>query len=629
MQAFFFLYYCIMYTVSSNGESNMSISQEKERDSVSDLIRQAFIALEKEKNFSSINVSQLCARAGVSRTTFYKHYRNTAEVAEDVIEGFLDMATAIDYEILGYHMASEGCSRLPVCELIRKCPEYRPLFMDEELTGIITRQIAERNKERFIQHNSHRSLNETHVNALFSYISAGCMSFIQSTLKENDKEWSEAKRTVDSFVRAGVKSFLSAGKEKTVYFPYGDHEQAASIRTENLLDVLEPADIPENVDEDEILADALRHPYGRCLNGIVHSGEKVAILTSDSTRALPSWKILPHVLKELYAAGISPEDIVIIFAVGMHRPLSETEMRSLVGSAVYDQIRCVNADPQDVVSYGVTNRGTPVYITRKAAEADRRICLGNVEYNSMTGYSGGANALMPGAAGMETIRMNHRFMVQKSADTGIMAGNPIYEDIEEAAKMVGVDFIVNVVLNPKKQIIHASAGDLDVAHQAACRFLDRAYLRMIPKKADIVIASQGGFPRDHNLFQVGKALDNAAKAVREGGTIILVGKCEEGFGNDLFEEWMKKYHSVFEVRNAIYRNFELGAHKAVQFESICAFAEVYLVSEIDPALLNQTVLKPFASVKDALSAALKKHGSGASVIAMPYAASTFPEERAG
>ena len=260
----------------------MSIGQEEGRTSVSDLIRQAFLALEKEETLSSINVSQLCAKAGVSRTTFYKHYRNTAEVAEDVVEGFLDMATAIDYEILGYHMPSEGCSRLPVCELIRKCPECQPLFMDGEMTGMITRKIAERNKEHFLQLNSYSSLSDAHLDTLFSYISAGCMAFIQSGMKEKDKEWSEAKKTVDGFVRAGVKDLLSAGKEKTVYFPYGDHEQSVSLKTENLIDVLEPADIPENVDEDEILANALRHPYGRCLNGIVHSGEKVAILTSDS-----------------------------------------------------------------------------------------------------------------------------------------------------------------------------------------------------------------------------------------------------------------------------------------------------------------------------------------------------------
>ena len=187
----------------------------------------------------------------------------------------------------------------------------------------------------------------------------------------------------------------------------------------------------------------------------------------------------------------------------------------------------MDSDPDDCVSYGMTSRGTPVDITRIVAEADRRILLGNIEYHYFAGYSGGAKAIMPGVSTRAAIQANHSRMVLPEAKAGALETNPLRMDIEEAGAMVGIDFILNVVLSEHKEILKAVAGDAVKAHREGCRFLDKLYRKELKAPADIVLVSQGGAPKDLNLYQTQKALDNAKHAVKDGGVIILIGSCKD------------------------------------------------------------------------------------------------------
>ncbi len=126
-------------------------------------------------------------------------------------------------------------------------------------------------------------------------------------------------------------------------------------------------------------------------------------------------------------------------------------------------------------------------------------------------------------------------MTNPDACAGKLDGNPLREDIEEAAAMVGADFLLNVVLDEHKKIVHAVAGDVVKAHRAGCAFLDRFYLKPIPARADIVLVSQGGAPKDLKLYQTKKAMDNAKTRVKDGGVVILIGSCREGMGEKTFE----------------------------------------------------------------------------------------------
>ena len=408
-------------------------------------------------------------------------------------------------------------------------------------------------------------------------------------------------------------------------FGFGTGVQQVEVPEKNLLGVLRANEIKtERRNEEEVLY-ALAHPIGTPrLREIVKPGEKIALITSDMTRPCPSYRMLPPLLDELYAAGCHPEDITLIFALGSHRRHTPEEMKKLAGERAYREIRCVDSDPGDCLRLGVTKRGTPVDITRKVAEADRRICLGNIEYHYFAGYSGGAKAIMPGVSTRSAIQANHRMMTEEKACAGNLEENPLRQDLEEAALLCGVDFILNVVLDEKKQIVRAVAGDLLQAHREGCRFLDQMYLKPIAQKADIVLVSQGGAPKDLNLYQAQKALDNARHAVKDGGAIILIGSCKEGLGEKTFEEWMLHAPTPESLIRRIEADFQLGGHKAAAIAMVLQHAEIYLVSDLEDALVQKIFLKPAPSAQCAFDLAMQRLGENATVLAMPYGGSTLP-----
>lgn len=409
-------------------------------------------------------------------------------------------------------------------------------------------------------------------------------------------------------------------------FGFGTGKQVVTLRSENLLGVLTANKVEVTLTGEDEVARALENPIGAPkIEDVVVPGKKIAIVTSDITRPCPTWKILPPLLKKLYASGVQKEDITLVFALGSHRHHTPAEMEHLAGTQAYAEIKCVDSDPDDCIHMGVTKAGTPVDITRTVAEADIRICLGNIEYHYFAGYSGGAKAIMPGVSTRAAIQCNHRMMVREEAHAGKLEGNPIREDIEEAAAICGIDYIVNVVLDEHKNIIKAVAGDVTKAHREGCAFLDQLYLKKLEKKADIVLVSQGGAPKDLNLYQTQKALDNAKHAVRDGGVIILIGSCKEGLGERVFGEWIMEAKTSHDLVERVQTNFQLGGHKAAAIAMVLERAEVYLVSEMPDELTEKCFLKPYHSAQQALDDAFRKLGSEATILAMPYGGSTLPQ----
>lgn len=408
-------------------------------------------------------------------------------------------------------------------------------------------------------------------------------------------------------------------------FRIGTGTQRVTVPDENLLGVLHANDVAAPVSEEEELLRALREPIGtKPLRELVSPGETVAIVTSDITRPMPTDKVMPLLLDELYAAGVRPEDITLVFALGSHRKHTEAERRKLAGERAWQEIRCVDSNPEDYVHLGATKAGTPVDITRAVAEADRRICLGNIEYHYFAGYSGGVKALMPGVSTRAAIQANHSMMVRPEARAGALETNPLRMDIEEAGDLCGIDFILNVVLGEHKELLKAVAGDHMLAHRAGCRFLDTIYRKPIPQAADIVLVSQGGAPKDLNLYQTQKALDNARHAVRQGGTIILMGSCKEGLGETVFEQWITQASRPEELIERIGRQFQLGGHKAAAIAMTLQKAEIDLISDLEPQFVRSIFLTPMPSAQAALEQAFEKLGSRATVLAMPVGGSTLP-----
>lgn len=406
---------------------------------------------------------------------------------------------------------------------------------------------------------------------------------------------------------------------------FGHKPQEVEIEDSLIMGILEPNEIQLGLTGEEEVKRSLNNPIGTGrLSQIVKKGEKVVIVTSDITRPLPSYKVIPSILDELYEVGVSPEDITVVFALGSHRPHTQEEIIQLVGERVYKEVKCIDSDANDSVSMGITKGGTPVDVFRVVAEADRRICIGNIEYHYFAGYSGGAKAIMPGVSTPAAIQANHRNMVLDDAKVGRLIGNPVRDDLNEAIQYCPIDFIVNVVLNEKKEIIFSVAGDYIKAHRVGCEFLDKIYKKQLQEKADIVIVSQGGAPKDINLYQTQKALANAEHAVKDGGIIILVGSCKEGFGSKIFEEWMTEADSPDDIIARIREKFVLGGHKAAAIALVQKKAKIFMVSEMDADIVKSIFMEPYTSVQEAYNDAIKELGQDVKVLVMPYGGSTLP-----
>ncbi len=408
-------------------------------------------------------------------------------------------------------------------------------------------------------------------------------------------------------------------------FNYGHGSIELELPEKQVISVLKPNDVSIVLRGSEEVQRSICAPIGsERLCNIVKPGQKVAIITSDITRPVPSYKIIPYILDELNSAGVSDRDIQVVFALGSHRGHTEDEKRLLVGDNVYNRVSCIDSAPYDCLRLGLTSRGTPVDVFRPVAEADVRICVGNIEYHYFAGYSGGAKAIMPGVSTRDAIQANHSQMVHKGAAAGILTGNPVREDIDEVAKFCSVDFVVNVILDENKEIIHCVSGHYIKAHREGCSFLDKMYKIPIPQKSDIVLVSAGGFPKDINMYQAQKALDNAQHAVKDGGVIVWIASCKSGLGESVFEKWMLEHKKSRDMIEHIRKDFQLGGHKAAAIAMVLEKARILLVSNLDPDLVRSIHLEPYQNVEEAVDAALHIMGPKSNIIAMPFGGSTLP-----
>jgi lactate racemase len=410
-----------------------------------------------------------------------------------------------------------------------------------------------------------------------------------------------------------------------VELKYGRGKVPVVIPEGTAAEVLAIQNPPAPGDETLAIAKSLDSPLG-CppLEETLRPQARVAIVTSDITRPFPSAKVLPSLLERIRKAGVPDSNVTVVFALGCHRKHTAEEKRRLVGDAVFDRVSCIDSDPDDVVRMGRTSRGTPVDIFRPVAEADVRICLGNIEFHYFAGCSGGMKAIMPGVSTREAIQANHREMIRAEACAGRLEGNPVREDIEEAAGSCPVHFILNAVLGEDRRILGSFAGDAVKAHRAGCAFLDSLYRVRMQRPADVVLVSAGGSPKDINLYQAQKALDNAKQAVADGGTIILVAECAEGLGDEAFSRWILRGDSPQEIVARIHRTFELGGHKAAAIAMVRQRARISLVSGLPRETTAQCFMDPFPTVQEALDSALAGRGAGARVCIIPAGGSVLP-----
>jgi len=352
---------------------------------------------------------------------------------------------------------------------------------------------------------------------------------------------------------------------------------------------------------------------------------QIVIVVTDITRPIPYPDILPAVLAEIHQANIAREQVHFVIATGAHRPNTRAENSRAFG-VLAKQYRFTNHDCDGkLVSLGILENGTELLINEQVAGADMVITIGAIMPHNLAGFSGGPKLILPGVAGRETIAKNHAMMNRPGVGPGNISDNPVLGQLLEGAGRVGVDFIVNVVLSPENNIMRAFAGSMKEAWLAGCRFCSEIYCHRLPPQEEVVIAGGGGYPRDANLYQAVKALVNAGRVTKPGGTVVLLASCREGLGDPEFEQWMYQAKSPRDLLNRFAeQGFKLGGHKAYLLGQELMDKDVILVSDLAGDKREVPLLRNEASWEEAEKYLIKKHGPDYRALVLPFAGLVFP-----
>jgi nickel-dependent lactate racemase len=425
---------------------------------------------------------------------------------------------------------------------------------------------------------------------------------------------------------------------REIRLKYGRSEVTFSLPEEQIYFEVVGKDYPSISDIPVAIRSALDRPIDSPpLRELLRPTDKVAITVSDITR---SWQrmdlVLPTLFDTISQAGVPDENVSILVVVGGHRQNTREEIELLCGAEVCRRVNVVNHNARDLsnmVYLGKTSRGTEVSVNRVAAEADKIILTGGIIYHYMVGYGGGRKSVIPGLSSIRTIQQNHLWAMgrelgsgsNRNAVSGKTRGNECHEDMMEIAGFVKPDFIVNVVPNAEGEYAGIFAGNWVSAWQEGTKLVDEIYGVEIPALADIVIASAGGSPKDINLYQAGKTMDNASYAVKKGGAVIVVSECPDILEPPEFPQWFQ-YPSTLEMERALRADFTIPGWVAFKEVECSDIATYIMVTRPENAeLVGKAGIIPVTTMAEALVEAYKRCGTkDPRIMLMPQGANTLP-----
>lgn len=399
---------------------------------------------------------------------------------------------------------------------------------------------------------------------------------------------------------------------------------------ENRFEVLTPAPAAKTPLTDAEIGQALDAPIGSPpLEDLLSRGESVLIVVSDATRATASAQIVHLLLRRIVQQGIAPADITIIFANGIHRPTTMLEQQQLLTPFVMQRIKVLDHDAAlaaNLMLLGETERGTPIEVNRALRDFSHVILTGGIGFHYFAGFTGGRKSICPGLASARTIAATHMLALDfekggRRAGVGIslLAGNPVHEECERVAAMINPTFSINAIVNEQGLANRLFAGDWRLAHREACLHYLGEHSKSISGKREVVIASCGGTPYDINLIQAQKALEMAANACVDGGTIIMLAACWDGFGRSDFLKWFSSKNSAA-LENRLRESYEVNGQTAWALMTKAERFRVLLVSELDDDDVRRMKMRPMRSLEEAI-AGIDPEAEG---FILPRGAALFP-----
>lgn len=365
------------------------------------------------------------------------------------------------------------------------------------------------------------------------------------------------------------------------------------------------------------------------LEEIISPGDTVLVVVSDATRASGSAQVVNLLVRRLIESGVSPIDINLIFATGLHRAVTLEEKRELLTPFIVQRIKTLDHDaydPSSMIRVGKTPRDTPIEINRALHQHDHVILTGAISFHYFAGFTGGRKSICPGLASAQTIKATHMLALdferggrRAGVGTGLLEGNAVHEECERVATEVSPSFLINTVVDERGRVVRIYAGDWRASFRLGCKEYMLEHSVEIEEKREVVVASCGGAPWDINLIQAHKSLDMAAHACLEGGDIILLAECEEGFGRADFLKWFDvRDSSVLESR--LRESYEVSGQTAWSLLVKTEKFRVHLVSKLRDEDVRQMRMRPARTLEEALAGS----NQNAQGYIMPHASSLLP-----
>ena len=411
-----------------------------------------------------------------------------------------------------------------------------------------------------------------------------------------------------------------------IKIPYGKTFQTLNI--EEGFELLESKiqELEAGADGGAIVRAAMDSPIGSPKLRELAAGKKNAVLIiSDHTRPVPSKDIVPFMLEEL-RAGNPDIEITMLVATGCHRGTTPEELVHKLGEDIVSREHIVvhDCDSSPLTDLGPLPSGARLVVNSLVAQAELVVSEGFIEPHFFAGYSGGRKSILPGVCSRVTVLGNHcaAFIDDPKARMGVIDGNPINRDMERAARMAKLAYIVNVVVNEAHEVVAAFAGDPIEAHHAGCAYLARYCEVEQKQKADIVITSNGGAPLDQNAYQAVKGLTTAADAAADGAALIICAECADGIGGDSFYKALSECAGPTELLKEIRRvPMDETVPDQWQYQILARILEkhhVYFVArkEMEEAV-NAMKMEYAPSLEEAYARARALKGASAGVAVIP------------
>jgi nickel-dependent lactate racemase len=414
---------------------------------------------------------------------------------------------------------------------------------------------------------------------------------------------------------------------------YGKTGLEVEVPDANLEAVLGLSPQPPAPDPAAAVGAALAAPIGTPpLAELARGRRSACVVISDITRPVPNRVILPPVLRTLEAAGIPRDGITILIATGTHRPNEGEELVTMVGPDIVRDYRILNHVAEDLETHrylGDTPRGVSMWVDSRYLDADLRLSSALIEPHFMAGFSGGRKNICPGICAMETVKVWHgpRFIGHELSDAGSVDGNPVHEDSLFTARASRLDMICDVTLDEQRRITGVFAGEVEAAWRAGVAQAARVNRATVGREVDVVVTTTAGYPLDLTFYQVVKGMVGALPILKEGGTIVIASRCEEGIGNATFRRILMEND---DLEAFVARTYEPGFFIPDQWEvhellKAVRRAEVLVYTEgIPDADLARCFVTPIPSVEEGIRRALARHGPEARVAVIPKGPYVIP-----